>query len=66
MLSYDTLDEPTIKTPMKVRLEGRICGEIRRVNGGFQYFPKGGKVGGKVFESVGKVKWSLSNDYDDA
>ena len=44
------------KGPLKVRLDGRICGEIRKVDGGYQYFPKGQKVGGEIFGSIGLVQ----------
>jgi len=45
---------------IKVLLDGRVVGEIRKVNGGYQYFPKGQKVGGEVFQSWGQVQRSLS------
>lgn len=51
--------EACSKEPLKVRLDGRICGEIRKVEGGFQYFPKGEKVGGEVFATVTAVQRSL-------
>ena len=49
------------KEPLRVRLDGKICGEIRRVEGGFQYFPKGRKEGGEIFPSVLEVQKSLQN-----
>ena len=45
--------------PLKVRLDGRSCGEICKVDGGYQYFPKGSKSGGRVFETVAEVQKSL-------
>lgn len=53
---------PCSKEPLKVRSNGRICGEIRKVPGGFQYFPKGQKTGGDIFPTVGAVQMSLSSD----
>lgn len=47
------------RKPLKVRLDGRICGEIRKVEGGYQYFPKGSKSGGVIFSSIGAVQTSL-------
>jgi hypothetical protein len=52
--------EPCSKEPLKVRLDGRICGEIRKVKGGYQYFPKGSKTGGDILVSITKVQQSLS------
>lgn len=48
------------KRPLKVRLDGKICGEIRKVDQGYQYFPKGQKEGGEVFSSVVEVQKSLN------
>lgn len=47
------------KKPLKVKLDGRICGEIRKVEGGYQYFPKGQKCGGEIMASVRLVQKSL-------
>ena len=46
--------------PLLVRLDGKICGEIRKVKTGFQYFPKGQKEGGEIFETVQAVQKSLN------
>lgn len=51
--------QPCSEKPLKVRLDGRICGEIRKVNTGFQYFPKGQKIGGDVFPTLIEVQKSL-------
>jgi len=48
--------------PLKVRLDGRICGEIRKVEEGYQYFPKGQKEGGEVFNTVAQVQRSLNDE----
>ena len=50
------------KEPLKVRIDGRICGEIRKVPDGFQYFPKGTKIGGDIFPSVKAVQKSLTDN----
>ena len=53
------------KTVAWVKLEGKLIGHIERVDGGFQYFPKGHKTGGKVFDTIAKVKHSLEYDDDE-
>ena len=53
--------EPCRKEPLKVRLGGVICGEIRKVNGGFQYYPAGAKSGSEVFRTIDLVQQSLKN-----
>lgn len=47
------------REPLKVRSDGRICGEIRKVDNGYQYYPKGSKNGGDVFSTVQSVQRSL-------
>ena len=51
--------EPCEKDPLKVSIDGYICGAIKKVYGGYQYFPKGKKTGGETFASVGDVQRSL-------
>lgn len=46
--------------PLKVKLDGRHVGEIRKVKDGFQYYPKGQKTGGVVFSKVSEVQNSLA------
>ncbi len=48
------------REPLKVRLDGRICGEIRKVEGGYQYFPKRSNIGGEVFGNINEVQRSLT------
>lgn len=60
---YQNGVKPCEKEPLKVRIDNKICGEIRKVTGGYQYFPKGQKNGGDVFLTVNDVQKSLSNDY---
>ena len=50
------------KKHLQVCLDGKICGEIREVTGGYQYFPKGSKVGGDVYPTLEEVKHSLESD----
>lgn len=50
---------PCSSEPLLVRINGQICGEIRKVGDGFQYFPKGQKTGGRVFPTVEHVQFSL-------
>lgn len=45
--------------PVKVRLDGKHCGEIRPVEGGWQYFPKGQRIGGDVLPTISAVQRSL-------
>jgi hypothetical protein len=47
------------KEPLKVKLDGRHVGEIRKVEKGFQYYPKDSKNGGDIFDSVSRVQDSL-------
>lgn len=48
-----------LKKPLKVKLDGKSCGEIRKVTGGYQYFPKGEKKGGDIFAGISAVQNSL-------
>lgn len=48
------------KEPLKVRLDGKICGEIRKSTGGYQYFPKNQKTGGEILPTVADVQKSLA------
>jgi len=45
--------------PISVRLNKRICGTIKPVKGGWQYFPLNHKKGGEIFETIGQVQRSL-------
>ena len=51
--------KPCSKEPLKVRCNGKICGEICKVSGGFAYLPKGYKTYGEVFPTVAAVQKSL-------
>ena len=56
---YKNGEEACSKEPLKVRLDGVICGEIRKVFGGYAYFPKGVRCKGQVFPTVKGVQNSL-------
>lgn len=45
--------------PIAVRMNGRVTGEIRPVDGGWQYSPKGQKTGGDVFKTVTELQYDL-------
>jgi hypothetical protein len=52
--------EPNPKTGViPVTLSGKLVGSIKKVDSGYQYFPKGHKTGGKVFPTVIQVQMSL-------
>ncbi len=44
-----------------VWLDRKQAGTIRKVAGGYQYFPKGKSKGGKIFSTVGECKRSLES-----
>lgn len=56
---YKDGEKPCMKQPLKVKLDGCMAGEIRKVKDGFQHFPQGEKKGGEVFEKVSLVQNSL-------
>jgi len=45
----------------KVRLDGKIAGKIKSVDGGWQYFPSGSKKGGEIYTKLEDVMHSLEN-----
>lgn len=45
-----------------VKLDKKIIGEIRPVTGGWQYYPKGMKKGGEVFENLSLCQKSLTEE----
>jgi len=62
MITYKNEFKTPLNKPLKVLLMGKIVGEIRTVNGGFQYFPKDQKTGGDIFKTVELVKRSLEEE----
>lgn len=49
----------TYVTNTKVKLEGKYIGNIKEVDGGYAYFPKGQKEHGNVYTSPEIVKVTL-------
>jgi hypothetical protein len=43
-------------TTIKVKLDGKICGNIKKSSKGYQYFPKGSKIGGKIYSNLTEIK----------
>jgi hypothetical protein len=64
MIEYLHTNKTIEQEPLKVKVDGRISGEIRKVLGGYQYFPKGckKKFCGEIFPSILEVQKSLSDD----
>ncbi len=56
---YPEKEKACATKPLRVRLDGVHCGEIRKVKDGYQYYPKGQKKGGMIFNSVPDVQNSL-------
>lgn len=48
----------------KVELDGKVVGNIKKVAGGWQYFPKGKKIGGEILPTLLSVQKSLESDSD--
>lgn len=42
-----------------VYLDGKIAGEIKPIDGMFQYFPKGQKEGGAQWSNLRHCKWDI-------
>ena len=57
MITYQTTTAPKFK--MKVYLDKKLTGEIRRVEGGYQYFPKGSKTGGEISPQITRIRQTL-------
>ena len=51
----------TVAEVEAVFLEGKKVGEIKKVVGGWQYFPKGSKQGGDIFKKISECEDSLKN-----
>lgn len=56
---YKEGEEACSKEPLPVSLDGIYMGNIKKVDGGFQYFPRGSKTGGEVCKSVVQVQQSM-------
>ena len=46
---------------VKVRLDGKIIGEIKREDGGWRYYPSGKKTGGELFTTLQQCQKSLAD-----
>ena len=57
---YTTGEKACEREPLKVRCDGKLCGEIRKVEGGYQYFAYGAKCKGDIFDTVSKVQETLA------
>ena len=57
---YKEGEEPCERRPLKVAIDGRMTGEIRKVRGGYQYFHQGRGAGGDVLGTVVAVQRSLN------
>jgi hypothetical protein len=56
---YPEREKACASQPLKVKLDKKHVGEIRKVKDGYQYYPKGEKKGGEVFPKVSEVQNSL-------
>jgi hypothetical protein len=45
---------------IKVRMDGKIVGTIKKVSGGWQYFPLHHKRGGDIYATAGEVQKTLA------
>lgn len=50
------------KNAIIVKSGRKTIGKIKKVQGGYQYFPLGKKIGGDVFPSIVGCKNSLESD----
>lgn len=56
-----TEGKETERLSCKVRLDGRIVGNIMPVVGGWRYFPKGDKNGGDLFNTLQQCQETLED-----
>ena len=54
-----TYEDTGFNKVIRVNLGGKKVGEIRSVEGGWQYYPRGQSTGGEVFPTIGRCKESL-------
>jgi hypothetical protein len=62
VITYEWRGHTSSKDVMRVKLDRKIVGVIRIVEGGYAYFPKGSKEGGEVFKSVREVQLDLEGE----
>lgn len=53
---YQVGVNPAAKEPLKVRCDGKIIGSIKKVEGGYQYFPTGYKEGARSLVPLAQSK----------
>jgi len=55
-----------ITTDITVKLGKRVVGKIKQVDGGWQYFPRGRRDGGRIWPTISLVKRDIEigNDLD--
>lgn len=58
MITY----EKKSSSEITVKIFKKVAGTIKTVIGGFQYFPKGAKIGSEIFENLKALKASLESD----
>jgi len=49
-------------TLIRVRLDGKYADDIKPVDNGWQYFPKGKNQGGLVYKTITEVQRSLKSE----
>lgn len=54
--------KPSATKPLIVKLDRKVVGEIHKVGGGYQYFPKESKTGGEIFRSLYDTQMSLYDE----
>jgi hypothetical protein len=59
---YDFIEGRRGTWRVNVKLDGKVIGSIRIVQGGFTYFPRNSRQHGEVFKSVAEVQRSLESD----
>jgi hypothetical protein len=52
----------TVNSTIAVKIDGRISGHIRTVNGFWQYWPKGSKIAGELFPTLDECQKSLESE----
>lgn len=64
MIEYDTIEGRRGTWRINVKLDGKVVGAIRLVEGGFRYFPKGSKrgVAGELFKTVREVQADIEGN----
>lgn len=57
-------DKPDRGSPIRVKLDGKVVGTIRRVEGGYQYYPKGARNSdAEVISNLDRCKQSIMGEF---